>query len=350
MGGDKNQSKKLIVRNSTAEFLVFTSDAREDGIEVRFEDETLWLSQKLIAQLFNVSVATISEHLKTLFSSGELAESSTVRKFLTVQKEGEREVFRDIEHYNLDAIISVGYRVNSDRAVAFRKWATEVLKTFTVRGYVLDKKRLENGSYLGRDYFESLLEEVREIRASERRFYQKIADIYATAVDYDATAPLTQKFFKTVQNKLHYAIHGHTAAELIAERASADREHMGLTTWAKSPDGKVLKSDVVTAKNYLSHDELATLNRIVGMYLDYAESQAERNIPMTMDDWATKLDGFLQFNEREVLDNPGKVSAEVAKTFAESEFEKYRIVQDRLYESDFDREVKRVLGEKKDES
>ncbi len=349
MGEDTNQSKKLMVRNSTAEFLIFTSDAREDGIEVRFEGETLWLSQKLIAQLFDVSVATVSEHFKTLFSSEELAESSTIRKFLTVQKEGEREVFRDIEHYNLDAIIAVGYRINSDRAVAFRKWATGVLKAFTLRGYVLDKKRLENGAYLGHDYFESLLEEVREIRASERRFYQKIADIYATAVDYDAMAPLTQKFFKTVQNKLHYAIHGHTAAELIAERASANRKHMGLTTWAKSPDGKVLKSDVGTAKNYLSHDELATLNRIVSMYLDYAESQAERNIPMTMDDWATKLDGFLQFNEREVLDNPGKVRAEVAKAFAESEFEKYRVVQDRLYESDFDREVKRVLGEKGEE-
>ena len=333
------------MRNSTAEFLMFTFDTRVDGIEVRFEDEMLWLTQKLIAQLFNVSVPTINEHLKNLFENKEIEESSTIRKFLIVQMEGNREVSREIEHYNLDAIIAVGFRVNSDRAIAFRTWAINVLKEFSIKGYVLDKKRLENGTYLGKDYFETLLEEIREIRASERRFYQKITDIYMTAHDYDKSSPVTETFFKSVHNKLHYAIHGKTAAELIMDRANADKDHMGLTTWKKAPEGKILKSDVSIAKNYLETDEIKSLNRIVSMYLDYAEDQAQRGIPMTMSDWASKLDGFLQFNEREVLDNPGKVSAEIAKQFAESEFEKYHPVQDRLYESDFDREIKKVLGE-----
>lgn len=345
MNNKNSQPKILTIRNSTAEFLMFTSDARVDGIEVRFENEMLWLTQKLIAQLFGVSIPTINEHLKNLFENKEISEDSTIRKFLIVQIEGDREVSREIEHYNLDAIIAIGFKVNSDRAVAFRKWATDVLKTFAVRGYVLDKNRLENGAFLGKDYFETLLEEIREIRASERRFYQKITDIFITAMDYDLESPLRQKFFSTVQNKLHYATHGHTAAEVITERASAEKSHMGLTTWKKAPTGKILKSDVSVAKNYLDEKEIKLLERIVSMYLDYAEDQATRGIPMTMHDWSTKLDAFLQFNEREVLDNPGKVSAEIAKQFAESEFEKFRPIQDRLYESDFDREVKKVLGE-----
>lgn len=341
------QPKTLTIRNSTAEFLMFTSDAKQDGIEVQFEDEMIWLTQKLMAQLFDVSVPTINEHLKNLLENKEIEEIATIRKFLIVQKEGDRAVSREIEHYNLDATISVGYRVSSDRATAFRKWATDVLKNFAVRGYVLDKKRLENGAFLGVDYFETLLEEIREIRASERRFYQKITDIYLTALDYDSKSPQTEKFFKTVQNKLHYAIHGHTAAEVLTERANAEKPKMGLTTWAKAPTGKILKSDVSVAKNYLAESEIKSLERIVSMYLDYAEDQAKRGIPMTMQDWATKLDSFLQFNEREVLDNPGKVSAEIAKQFAESEFGKYRPLQDRLHESDFDKEVKKILENEK---
>lgn len=342
---DKNsQPKTLTMRNSTAEFLMFTSDARADGIEVRFEDEMLWLTQKLMAQLFNVSIPTINEHLKNLFENNEIQEGSVIRNFRITASDGKA---YDTMHYNLDVIIAVGFRVNSDRAIAFRTWAIDVLKNFAVRGYVLDKKRLENGTYLGKDYFDALLEEIREIRASERRFYQKITDIYMTAHDYDKSSPVTETFFKTVQNKLHFAIHGKTAAELIMDRASADKDHMGLTTWKKAPEGKILKSDVVVAKNYLDDTEMKSLERVVSMYLDYAEDQAARGVPMTMQDWKTKLDAFLQFNEREVLDNPGKVSAEIAKQFAESEFEKYRPVQDRLYESDFDREVKKILGEDK---
>jgi hypothetical protein len=296
-----------------------------------------------------VSIPTINEHLKNLFENKEIEENSTIRKFLIVQIEGNREVGREIEHYNLDAIIAVGFKVNSDRAIAFRTWAINVLKEFSIKGFVLDKKRLENGAYLGKDYFNDLLEEIREIRASERRFYQKITDIYTTAIDYDKDAELTKLFFKTVQNKLHYAIHGKTAAELITDRANAEKPHMGLTTWKKSPDGKILKSDVVVAKNYLDETEVKSLERIVSMYLDYAEDQASRNIPMTMQDWKTKLDAFLQFNEREVLDNPGKVAMQIAQQFAETEFEKYRIVQDRLYENDFDKEIKKILGDQEKE-
>jgi hypothetical protein len=338
----------LTIRNSTAEFLIFTNQAGENGIEVRYEDETIWLSQKMLTVLYEVSKPTISEHLKNIFETGELDEVSTVRKIRTVQNEGGRSISREIEYYSLDAIIAVGYRVNSRRATQFRRWATEVLKEFAVKGYVLDKKRLENGAYLDEDYFDELLEEIREIRASERRFYQKITDIYSTAMDYDSDSIITKEFFATVQNKMHYAIHGHTAAELIMDRANSDKPYMGLTTWKKAPKGKILITDVSIAKNYLTKEEIESLDRIVVMYLDYAEDQTRRRIPMTMQDWARKLNAFLQFNEREVLDNPGKVSALIAKEFSESEFEKYRIVQDKLFESDFDKDVKAIEQEIKE--
>ncbi|MDO9519935.1 MAG: virulence RhuM family protein [Pseudohongiella sp.] len=329
-------SKSLQIRNSTAEFLIFTAQAGEGSIEVWVEDETVWLTQKLMAELFGVSVPTINEHLKNIFLAKELDDRATIRNFRIVQTEGSRQVSRDIDFYNLDAIISVGYRVNSARATQFRQWATGILREFAIKGFVLDRKRLENGSFLGEDYFERLLEEIREIRLSERRFYQKIADIYATSMDYRKDAELTQQFFAKVQNKLHYAIHGSTAAELVMERASAEKEHMGLTSWEKAPDGKILRTDVVVAKNYLKEEELAALARIVTMYLDFAENMALRKIPMTMEDWSTKLDAFLQFNEQEILDNSGTVTAEVAKAFALTEFEKFRVVQDRLFRSDFD--------------
>lgn len=327
-------SQSLQIRNSTAEFLIFTAQAGEGSIEVRVEDETVWLTQKLMAELFGVDVRTVSEHLQNIFKNNELEEDSVIRKFRTTAADGKQ---YNTQFYNLDAIISVGYRVNSTRATQFRQWATGILREFAIKGFVLDRKRLENGSFLGEDYFERLLEEIREIRLSERRFYQKIADIYATSMDYRKDAELTQQFFAKVQNKLHYAIHGSTAAELVMARADADKEHMGLTSWEKAPDGKILKTDVVVAKNYLRQEELAALARIVTMYLDYAESMALRKMPMTMEDWATKLDAFLQFNERDILDTSGKVAAEVAKAFALTEFEKYRIVQDRLFISDFDK-------------
>jgi hypothetical protein len=326
-------SQSLQIRNSTAEFLIFTSQAGEGSIEVRVEDETVWLTQKLMAELFNVSVPTINEHLKNIFGAKELDENSVIRKFRITAADGKQ---YNTQFYNLDAIISVGYRVNSTRATQFRQWATGILREFALKGFVLDRKRLENGSFLGVDYFERLLEEIREIRASERRFYQKITDIYATSLDYKKDAELTQQFFAKVQNKLHYAIHGSTAAELVMARANADKDHMGLTHWEKAPDGKILRTDVVVAKNYLNQEELAALARIVTMYLDYAENMALRKIPMTMEDWSTKLDAFLQFNEQDILDNSGKVTAEVAKAFALAEFEKFRVVQDRLYRSDFD--------------
>lgn len=340
-----SQDKKIQIRNSTAEFLVFTSQAGEKGIEVRVADETVWLTQKLIAVLFDVDVRTVSEHLQNIFATRELAQAATLRNFRTVQTEGTREVARNVGFYNLDAIIAVGFRVNSVRATQFRQWAIGVLRDFASRGYVLDKDRLKNGAIFDQAYFDNLISEIREIRASERRFYQKITDIYATAMDYSTYAATTQTFFATVQNKLHFAIHGHTAAELIVERADSTKDKMGLTTWRNAPKGKILKPDVVVAKNYLSEKEIKALDRFVTMYLDYAEDQAERGIPMTMADWAKKLDAFLQFNERDLLDHPGKVSAEIAKAFAESEFEKYRIVQDRLFESDFDRMIKQLSKE-----
>ena len=337
---DNQESKGLMIRNSTAEFLMFTADSRQDGLEVRFQDETVWLTQKMMAELFQCSTDNISLHLKNIFKDGELEEISVTEEFSVTASDGKQ--YRT-KHYNLDAIIAVGYRVNSLRATQFRQWATRVLKEFAIKGFVLDKERLKNEGFLGRDYFEELLEIIREIRASERKFYQKITDIYATALDYGPDSPVTKTFFATVQNKMHFAIHGQTASEIIMQRTDSQKPYMGLTTWKKAPKGKIQKSDVSIAKNYLNKDEIESLDRIVNMYLDYAEDQAERKIPMTMEDWSKKLDAFLKFNERKVLDNPGKVSAEVAKAFTESEWEKYRIVQDRLFASDFDREVKKLL-------
>ncbi len=329
-----DSKKKLQIRNSTAEFLIFTSQANENSIEVRVENETVWLTQKMISILFDVDRSVITKHLSNIFSIGELDENSVCAIFAHTAEDNKN---YNTKFYNLDAIISVGYRVNSLKATQFRQWATKVLRDFAIRGYVLDKERLKNGTFLNEDYFEHLLAEIREIRASERRFYQKITDIYATSLDYDSNSKTTKIFFKTVQNKLHFAIHGSTAAELIYRRADSTKNNMGLTTWKNAPDGKIVKTDVSTAKNYLNAGEIRELDRFVSMYLDYAESQAERNIPMTMQDWANKLNAFLQFNEKEILENSGKVTATLAKEFAESEFEKYRIIQDKLFKSDFDR-------------
>ncbi len=337
-------AKKLQIRNSTAEFLVFTNQAGENTIEVRVEDETVWLSQKLISVLFEVEVNTINYHIKEILKSQEQKEA-TIRNFRIVQNEGKRKVERDVEFYNLEMIISVGYRVNSNRAMQFRQWATNVLHDFAIRGYVLDKERLKNGAFLSKKYFDDLLADIREIRASERGFYQKITDIYVTAMDYNKNADTTKTFFATVQNKLHFATHGQTAAELIVSRANAEKEHMGLNSWKNSPEGKIIKTDVSIAKNYLKEKEIKSLDRFVTMYLDYAEDQAEKGFPMTMSDWAEKLNVFLQFNQREVLENSGKVTAEIAKSFAETEFEKYRVLQDQLFESDFDRHLRTQLGE-----
>lgn len=337
--------KKLQIRNSTTDFLVFTKQAGEDGIEVRVFKESVWLTQRGMAQLFDCSTDNIGLHLKNIFKSGELEEKSVTEESSATAADGK--TYR-MKFYNLDAIISVGYRINSVRATQFRQWATKVLKTFAIQGYVLDKNRLENGQVFDEEYFEHLLDEIREIRASERKFYQKITDIYSTAVDYTVDAVTTKEFFATVQNKLHYAIHGHTAAELIMDRADHKKEHMGLTTWKNAPSGKIVKSDVSIAKNYLTKNELEDLNQFVTMYLDYAERQARRHIPMTMEDWAAKLDVFLQFNEEEILHDKGRVSAEIAKSFAESEFEKYRVIQDKLFESDFDRLVASTEREDKD--
>lgn len=338
----KPPSKTLIIRNSTAEFLIFTNQAGKSGIEVRYEEESIWLTQKLMAELFDVSIPTVNEHLKNIFESGELQQDSVIRNFLITAADGKN---YNTKFYNLDAIISVGYRVNSVRATQFRQWATRVLREFAVKGYVLDRKRLENGVFLGEDYFERLLAEIREIRLSERRFYQKITDIYATSVDYHKDAPTTRAFFAKVQNKLHYAIHGHTAAELIKKRADSTKPHMGLTSWEAAPSGKIVKPDVSVAKNYLTGEELESLGRIVNAYLDLAEDRAKRRIPMTMEDWAKRLDQFLEFNDRGILPNAGSISAELAKNHAESEFEKYRVIQDRLFESDFDKAVKQITQE-----
>lgn len=326
-----------LIRNSTAEFLIFTNQTGDQSIEVRYEDNEIWLTQKRIAELFEVSLPTINEHLKHIFASEELNELSVIRNFRITATDGKN---YNTKHYNLDAVISVGYRVNSVRATQFRQWATQVLREFAQKGYVLDRERMENGTFLGEDYFERLLEEIREIRLSERRFYQKITDIYATAVDYNKNAPTTKTFFATVQNKLHYAIHQHTAAELIVERADSDKPNMGLTTWAKSPDGKILKSDVSVAKNYLNNEELKDLGAIVNAFLDLAERRARRQIPMTMEDWAKRLDIFLNADELPILDGKGKISFDEAKLHAETEFKKYRVIQDRNFESDFDRLLK----------
>lgn len=335
--------KDLAIRNSTAEFLIFTSQAGEESIEVKFEDETVWLTQKMLAKLFDVSIPTVNEHLKNIFSSGELNESSVIRNFLITASDGKK---YNAHFYNLDAIISVGYRINSHRATQFRQWATRILREFAIKGYVLDSERLKNGTFLGEKYFEDLLLEIREIRASERKFYQKITDIYATAVDYNKEDKLTKEFFATVQNKMHYAIHGNTAAELIIRRASKTKKNMGLTAWKHSPRGKIIRSDVSIAKNYLQKEEIQSLNRIIAMYLDYAEDQAKRKIPMTMEDWSKKLNAFLKFNDREILEDSGKITAEIAKQFAESEFGEYRVIQDRLFESDFDKATKKLLKQR----
>ena len=332
------------IRNSTVDFLVFTRDAHEDGIEVRVQDQDVWLTQKAIAQLFEVDRSVVTKHLKNVYESGELSEAATCANFAQVADNGKTYRYK---FYALSAIIAVGYRVNSGRATEFRQWATKVLSTFTRQGYVLDKDRLINGQIFDEDYFNHLISEIQEIRASERRFYQKITDIYATAVDYSLDSQTTRNFFATVQNKMHYAVHGNTAAEVIMARADHTKEHMGLTSWRNAPDGKIVKADVSVAKNYLSVDEMQELNEIVTMYLDYATRQARRHIPMTMADWASKLDAFLQFNDAEILRDKGKVTAAIAKAFAESEFEQYRVLQDRLYQSDFDRLMARAEGKDK---
>ena len=337
MEESNNGSKKLQIRNSTAEFLIFQIENKEEGIEVLYQDETLWLTQKTMSILFDVDIRTINEHLKNIYSQGEVDKNTTIRKNRIVQKEGNRNISREVFIYSLDAIISVGYRVNSVRATQFRQWCTFILRQFAIRGYVIDKKRMENGSFINEDYFEHLLAEIREIRLSERRFYQKLTDIYATSIDYNLNAPTTRLFFKKVQNKMHYAVHGHTAAELIVERAGAEKEHMGLTTWEKAPNGKIVKTDVSIAKNYLKEEELESMGRLVNAFLDLAEDRAKRHIPMTMEDWAKRIDKFLDSDDRPILNDSGKMSAEQAKDYAETEFEKYRIFQDRVFQSDFDK-------------
>lgn len=330
-------SKKFEIRNSTAEFLIFQIEGKEDGVQVVYHNESVWCTQKAMAQLFDCSTDNIGLHLKNIYETGELTQEATTEKFSVVQTEGERQVNRKLKFHNLDAIISVGYRVNSTRATQFRQWCTFILRQFAIRGYVIDKKRMENGSFIGEDYFEHLLAEIREIRLSERRFYQKLTDIYATSIDYNRDAPTTRLFFKKVQNKMHYAVHGHTAAELIIDRANAEKEHMGLTTWENAPNGKIVKPDVSIAKNYLKESELEDMGRIVNSFLDLAEDMAKRHIPMTMEDWAKRIDKFLDITYRPVLTDAGHVSAEQAKEYAETEFEKYRVIQDKLFQSDFDR-------------
>lgn len=330
-------AKKFEIRNSTAEFLIFQIEGKEDGVQILYHNDSVWCTQKAMAQLFDCSSDNIGLHLKNIYETGELVQEATTENFSVVQTEGERQVNRKLKFYNLDAIISVGYRVNSTRATQFRQWCTFVLRQFAIRGYVIDKKRMENGSFIGEDYFEHLLAEIREIRLSERRFYQKLTDIYATSIDYNRDAPTTRLFFKKVQNKMHYAVHGHTAAELIINRANAEKEHMGLTTWENAPDGKIVKPDVSIAKNYLKESELEDMGRIVNSFLDLAEDMAKRHIPMTMEDWAKRIDKFLDLTDRPVLTDAGHVSAEQAKEYAETEFEKYRVIQDKLFQSDFDR-------------
>lgn len=336
----KKKNDKITIRSSAAEYLTYVTSVGEqpDSIEMRYEDESIWLTQKMMATLYDVDIRTINEHIKKIYSDSELEEDSTIRNFRIVQTEGSRQVTRDTKHYNLQMIIAVGFKVNNERAVQFRKWANGIVKDYTIKGWVMDDERLKNGgSVLTTEYFDRLLEQIREIRLSERRFYQKITDIYATALDYDRTAKTTKQFFAKVQNKMHYAIHGHTAAELIYERANADKPHMGLTTWAAAPEGKIVKSDVSVAKNYLNEQEMRSLERIVSAYLDLAEDRAERYIPMTMEDWAKRLDLFLMADDREVLQDTGKITAEIAKAKAETEFDKYRVIQDRLFMSDFDK-------------
>ncbi len=330
-------NRDLYIRSSSVEFLIFEQQKKEKGIEVRFEDGDLWLTQKALGELYNTSKQDISYHLKNIYNDLELNQKSTVKEFLTVQKEGNRDVKRKSTYYNLDAVISVGYRVSTDRAIQFRRWATNVLKQFAKKGYIIDKKRMENGTFFDEDYFDELLAEIREIRLSERRFYQKITDIYATSIDYDKKSPTTIKFFKKVQNKMHYAVTNQTAAEIVYNRADHTKEHMNLTSWKHSPDGKILETDVVIAKNYLKKEELEQLELIVSAFLDLAEARAKRNIPMTMEDWANRIDKYLLSDDRDILKDAGKISHEIAEEKALAEFEKYRVIQDKLYQSDFDK-------------
>ncbi|MDD4280591.1 MAG: virulence RhuM family protein [Candidatus Sumerlaeales bacterium] len=333
------KDKNLPVHSSAAEYLTFVAAIGEsnESFEMRYEDENIWLTQKMMSALYDVSVSAVNQHIKRIYNDGELTPESTIKKYLIVQNEGDREVSRNVDHYNLQMIIAVGFKVNNQRAIQFRKWAGQIVKDHTIQGWTMDVDRLKKGHMFTDEYFERQLQQIREIRLSERKFYQKVTDLYATAFDYDKDAKTTKLFFQTVQNKMHFAVHRHTAAELIYERADAAKEHMGLTTWENAPDGKILKADVVIAKNYLNDKEMKYLERIVSLYLDYAELQAERKIPMSMEDWAKRLDGFLEFNGNELLIDAGKISAENAKLHAETEYEKYRLIQDRLYQSDFDR-------------
>lgn len=335
----KKKKDEITIRSSAAEYLTYVASVgdQQGSIEMRYEDENIWLTQKMMATLYDVDVRTINEHIKKIYSDSELEENSTIRNFRIVQTEGSRQVTRDTKHYNLQMIIAVGFKVNSERAVQFRKWVNQIAKDYTIKGWVMDDERLKRGTYLTEKYFDEQLERIREIRASERKFYQKITDLYATAIDYDKNAATTRRFYATVQNKMHYAVHGHTAAELIVERADHTKEHMGLTTWADAPDGKIKKSDVTVAKNYLSQDEMKQLNRMVTAYLDFAENMTLRHIPLTMQDWEKRLNSFIEMFDYGILQDAGKVSAEIAKLHAETEFEKYRVIQDRLFMSDFDR-------------
>ena len=330
---------EITIRSSAAEYLTYIASVgdQQDSIEMRYEDENIWLTQKMMATLYDVGLPTINEHIKKIYADSELEEAATIRNFRIVQTEGSRQVTRDTKHYNLQMIIAVGFKVNSERAVQFRKWVNQIAKDYTIKGWVMDDERLKRGTYLTEKYFDEQLERIREIRASERKFYQKITDLYATAIDYDKNSATTRRFYATVQNKMHYAVHGHTAAELIVERADHTKEHMGLTTWADAPEGKIKKSDVTVAKNYLSQDEMKQLNRMVTAYLDFAENMTLRHIPLTMQDWEKRLNSFIEMFDYGILQDAGKVSAEIAKLHAETEFEKYRVIQDRLFMSDFDK-------------
>lgn len=337
------KKNEITIRSSAAEYLTYIAATGEDeeSIEMRYQDENIWLTQKMLATLYDVTLPTVNHHITRIFEDNELDKNSTIRNFLIVQNEGGRDVSRDVAHYNLQMIIAVGFKVNNERAVQFRKWSNDIVKDYTIKGWVMDDERLKNGgSILTQEYFEKQLEKIREIRMSERKFYQKITDIYATALDYDASAKATRRFFSAVQNKMHYAVHGQTASELIYDRADSTKEHMGLTSWDGAPDGKIHKYDVTVAKNYLTEEEIGKLERIVSAYLDMAELQAKRNIPMTMADWEERLNGFLKLWDHEILQDNGKISAELAKLHAETEFEKYRVIQDGLYESDYDKFLK----------
>ncbi len=335
----KKKKDEITIRSSAAEYLTYVASVgdQQDSVEMRYEDENIWLTQRMMATLYDVGLPTINEHIKKIYADSELEETATIRNFRIVQTEGSRQVTRDTKHYSLQMIIAVGFKVNSERAVQFRKWVNQIAKDYTIKGWVMDDERLKRGAYLTEKYFDEQLERIREIRASERMFYQKITDLYATAIDYDKNAATTRRFYATVQNKMHYAVHGHTAAELIVERANHTKEHMGLTTWADAPDGKIKKSDVTVAKNYLSQDEMKQLNRMVTAYLDFAENMTLRHIPLTMQDWEKRLNSFIEMFDYGILQDAGKVSAEIAKLHAETEFEKYRVIQDRLFMSDFDK-------------